>query len=248
VERQSERHITKGAVLITGAGRGIGQATACLLATAGYPLVLVSKTAKFLDATRRLCARAVSTYSLPMDVCDERQFAALRQLLDNQVPFLHAVINNAGVGHWSAIDHMSAESWDVQLDTNLRGPFLVIRETLPYFRRQGYGLYVNVGSDCSLVGMPQRAAYNASNFGLVGLTASLRSEVSANGIHACMIYPGKTDTHFREHQPGDRPGALHPNDVAEVIGFVVRQYPRMVVADISVFPRNGGLTGPRSFV
>ena len=124
----------------------------------------------------------------------------------------------------------------------------MVRATLPYLRRQGYGLYVNVGSDCSLVGMPERAAYNASKFGLVGLTASLRAELGQYGIHACVVFPGKTDTYFRGHRPGDRPGALSAKAVAEVIAFAVALYPTAVVGEVSVFPSSARLEGMRSVV
>lgn len=237
----------RGTVLVTGAGRGIGQATAKVLAVAGYPLLLVSKTAHSLHETHRMCALHVPTQSVILDVRDEGQVARLQQTLGD-LPALHAVVNNAGVGQWSAIGQTSLEAWNTQLDTNLRGPFLIIRETLPYFRRQGHGLYVNVGSDSSLVGMPHRAAYNASKFGLVGLTASLRAEVGAEGIHACVIYAGKTDTYFREYSPGDRPGALSAADVATVIAFVIQQYPHLIIGEVSVFPPGDGLTGTRSFL
>lgn len=238
---------SKGTVLITGAGRGIGRAVARTLAAAHYPLALVSKSEEYLRETHALCAADTITHSLVLDVRDEAQVSRLRRLLE-ECPTLHAVVNNAGVGQWNPIEQMSTASWDNQLQTNLRGPFLIIRETLGYFRRHGAGLYVNVGSDCSLVGMPERAAYNASKFGLVGLTVSLRAEAKADGIHACMVYAGKTDTYFRDHQPGDRPMALAAADVAEVIAFVIQRYPRIVIEEVSIFSPHESLTGTRSLL
>jgi len=237
----------KGAVVITGAGRGIGQEIAKKLAVAHFPLVLISKSAELLKKTHNMCKSTIPVQSIVIDVRKEEEVCKLSSLLNN-FPSLHAVVNNAGVGHWSPIEETSIDNWNNQIDTNLRGAFLTIRETLPHFRRQGHGIYINVGSDCSLIGMPHRAAYNSSKFGLVGLTVSLRAEVESEGVHACMVYAGKADTYFRDHQPGDRPGALDASDVAEVIAFVIKNYPRIVVGEVSVFPPKGGLSGVRSFI
>ncbi|MGH8000634.1 MAG: SDR family oxidoreductase, partial [Brasilonema sp.] len=203
-------------VLITGAGQGLGRELAFALAKLKYSLILVSRTKKFLDETHQHCQSLVPTTSIVMDLRDEEQVTKLDPIL-KETSHLHAVVNNAGIGEWAPIENFSTESWDSQIETNLRGPFLVIRETLPFLKQQKQGLYVNVGSDCSLVGMPKRIAYNASKYGLVGLTTSLRSEVVDDGIHASLIFLGKTDTYFRNHKPGDRPGALIPEDVAEAI-------------------------------
>jgi NAD(P)-dependent dehydrogenase (short-subunit alcohol dehydrogenase family) len=216
------------------------------LAAAGYPLILLSKSEEHLEETRTLCA-AVPALGVVADLRNPDDVVRLREAL-RQTTYLHAVVNNAGVGDWQPIDEMSVESWDDQLDTNLRGPFLVVRETLKHFQRQGEGLYINIGSDCSLVGMANRAAYNASKFGLVGLTACLRAEAGPLGVHSCMVYAGKVDTYFRGHQPGERPGALSADDAAEVIEFVIRMYPRVVIGEVSVFPPSGGLCGPRSLI
>lgn len=232
----SDETSARGAVLITGAGRGIGRAVAVAVAAAGFPLIITSRRGESLATTRAACERLVDTRSLVVDVRIASQVRMLRTLLDS-AGLLHAVVNNAGVGEWHPIESTSDEAWDQQIDTNLRGPFFVMRETLPYLRRQRGGLYVNVGSDCSRVGMPERSAYNASKFGLVGLTQSLRAEAGPDGVHACLVYVGKTDTYFRGHHPGDRPGALAAEDVAEAIAFIIEAYPRFVIEELSVMPR-----------
>jgi 3-oxoacyl-[acyl-carrier protein] reductase len=235
-------------VLITGAGRGLGRELAFALAKLKYSLILVSRSKEYLDETHQYCCSLVPTKSVIVDVRDETQVAKLSSILQETPIHLHAVINNAGMGEWAPLEKLSRESWDCQIETNLRGSFLVIRETLPVFRQQQQGLYVNIGSDCSLVGMPERGAYNASKYGLVGLTTSLRAELAGIPIHASLVFLGKTDTFFRNHKPGDRPDSLKPEDVAEAIAFVVDLYPRVVIEEISMLPPGGALTGVRSFI
>jgi NAD(P)-dependent dehydrogenase (short-subunit alcohol dehydrogenase family) len=239
--------VEKGAVLITGAGRGIGREIALRLAHLGYPLVLLSKTEAHLRETQALCAALVPSRVLVLDVTREEEIPILRECLAD-VPRLHAVVNNAGVGEWEDLETLSTAAWDWQIATNLRGPFWIIRETLPILKRQRCGLYVNIGSDCSLVGMPRRAAYNASKFGLVGLTVCLRTEGSAHGVHAAMVYLGKTDTYFRNHRPGSRSNALTGRDAAEPVAFVIDAYPRIVIEEISVFAPGEHLAGTRSLL
>lgn len=237
----------KGTVVVTGAGRGIGRALSLILARSGYSLVLLSRSAGPLEETRCLCEDLTPVSAIVADVRDPGPLAALTEALASGGP-VHAVVNNAGVGEWSPVHELSEESWRRQLDTNLTGAFHVVRATLPTLRRQRRGLYVNIGSDSSLVGISGRAAYNASKFGLVGLTMSMRAELAGDGVHASIIYAGKADTHFRGLQPGDRPGALRPELVAAAAAFIIDQYPDALVGELSVFPPGPGAAGPRTLV
>jgi NAD(P)-dependent dehydrogenase (short-subunit alcohol dehydrogenase family) len=184
---------------------------------------------------------------LVADVGDPGQLRPLTSLLE-RLPPLHAAVNNAGMGIWRPIEEMTTEEWDRQLRTNLTGSFHVVRVTVPLFDRRGRGLYVNIASDCALVGMKERAAYNASKFGLVGLTAAMRAELAERNIATSVVFAGKTDTYFRGRRPGDRPGALDPGEVAATVAFVVERFPRALVSEIAVFPPREHLDGPRSLV
>ncbi|WP_461342759.1 SDR family oxidoreductase [Bradyrhizobium liaoningense] len=230
----------RGTVLLTGAGRGIGRALSQRLASSGYPLILVSRSERHLEETYRLCANRSAIRTVIMDVREETETRKLRDALQG-CENLHAVVNNAGIGEWMPFEEVTTASWNDQINTNLRGPFFIIRETLGRFRQQGRGLYVNIGSDSSLIGMPHRAAYNASKHGLVGLTAALRAELVDTDIHASLVYLGRVDTFFRNRVPGDRPDGMHAAEAAEVIAFVIGAYPQVIIEEISAFPPRGGL-------
>jgi NAD(P)-dependent dehydrogenase (short-subunit alcohol dehydrogenase family) len=218
------------------------------LAERGYALALVSRSAETLEETVAAAAgEGTRVETLVADVGDPAQLEPLLPLLE-RLPSLHAVVNNAGMGIWRPIEEMTDEEWEVQLRTNLTGSFNVVRATVPLFDRRGRGLYVNIASDCALVGMKERAAYNASKFGLVGLTATMRAELAERGIATSVVFAGKTDTYFRGRQPGDRPGALEASEVAETVAFVVDRFPQALVSEIAVFPPGEYLTGPRSLV
>lgn len=232
--------------LITGAGRGIGRATALMLAERGHRLLLLSKSAGPLAETAARCRKHAPAQEVVADVSDPSCVAALeRALAETDVD---VVVNNAGVGEWAPLDQLSLESWDTQLNTNLRGPFLVVQRTVERFVKRGRGLYVNVGSDSSLVGKRERAAYNASKFGLVGLTACMRAELTPANIHTALVLAGSTDTHFRGMTPGARPGSLPADAVARTIVFIIDQYPESAVGEVTVAPVGSGLDGPRSLV
>jgi NAD(P)-dependent dehydrogenase (short-subunit alcohol dehydrogenase family) len=236
----------RGATLITGAGRGIGRATALMLAERGHPLLLLSKSAEMLAETAAACRVHVPTRERVVDLSRPECVDDLDALIVGTE--LKAVVNNAGVGDWAPIDQLSVTSWDTQINTNLRGPFLVVQRTLDHFKRSGRGLFVNVGSDSSLVGKKERAAYNASKFGLVGLTTCMRAEFSGTDIHTALILAGSTDTHFRGKAPGMRPGSMSASSVARAITFTIEQYPDFGVGELSLFPVGSGAEGPRSVV
>ncbi|MGY0234111.1 SDR family NAD(P)-dependent oxidoreductase [Longispora urticae] len=233
-------------MLITGAGKGIGAALAQRLAAAGnYELVLVSRSPESLEDVATRCRRTVRVTAIAADLADPAAVDSLAPAIA-EAEVLHAVVNNAGIGVFGSLEDLTVAEWDGQCNVNVRAAWLIARACLPALHRAGRGLIVNVGSELSLVGKPDRAAYIASKHALAGLTAGMRADLTHQGIHTCMVYPGHTDSSFRDHQPGDRPGALDPDVVAETIALAIDLYPRGVLTEVCVMPTKDDLTGPRT--
>jgi NAD(P)-dependent dehydrogenase (short-subunit alcohol dehydrogenase family) len=196
-------------VAVTGAGSGIGRATAILAADEGAAGVVVTDCDG--DGLARTLAaideRGVETASLvaPIDEGD-----APDQLVATAVERfgrLDAAVNNAGIrGRLATIDDIDDELWDEVLDVNLRSVFRCVRAELQQMYRQGSGAIVNVAS-AAVFGVPrQLAPYVASKAGLVALTKVAALEAGSHGVRVNVVCPGRTDTPlFNAHARGDGP-------------------------------------------
>ncbi|HXU64974.1 MAG TPA: SDR family oxidoreductase [Polyangia bacterium] len=197
--------------VVTGASRGIGQATARLLAQAG--------------ARVAGCARHAAGEVVACDVgnaADVDRFVA--GVLDRLGP-PDVVVNNAGIATRGPLEETPIQTWDAVMDANLRGTFLVTRGFLPAMRARRSGRIVNVASISGRQGTANLTAYCAAKHGVVGLTRALAEEVRGDGIAVNAVCPGSVDTEMlRVGMPGAKPD-MSPDDVANVIIYLAAYAP-----------------------
>lgn len=188
--------------LITGGGRGIGEAVALSYAREGADLILVSRTLKEVEVVstevRSLGRRVLA---MRVDVSDEGQVAEMvRRGLDEfgQVDIL---VNNAGVFMGEEIlTDIPLRDWDQTIAVNLSGPFLVSRAVLPSMIRARRGSIINVSSICGRVGYGGHGAYSASKCGVEGLTRVLAEEVRRYRIRVNAVDPGLVATRLTKYE------------------------------------------------
>jgi 3-oxoacyl-[acyl-carrier protein] reductase len=197
--------------VVTGASRGIGRATAALLAGAG--------------ARVAGCARHAAPEIVACDVgrpADVERFAA--EVLRRFGP-PDLLVNNAGLAARARLEETSLEAWDAVLDSNLKGTFLVTRAFLPAMRARRGGRIVNVASISGRQGTAGLTAYCAAKHGVVGLTRALAEELRPDGIAVNAVCPGSVDTEMlRVGMPGARPD-MSPEDVANVVIYLAAYAP-----------------------
>jgi NADP-dependent 3-hydroxy acid dehydrogenase YdfG len=177
--------------LITGAGSGIGAATAIALAQAGVNLILVGRSLDKLDAvaqTARDWNVTVTTHSVDLAQVEtvRDQISAIVQSL----PQLDIVINNAGMGYTGNLMDMPLADWQQVINLNLTSVFQVIQAVLPKLRQQQQGTILNIASIAAHQTFPDWGAYCVSKFGLRALSTTLADEERANGIRVMTISPG----------------------------------------------------------
>jgi 3-oxoacyl-[acyl-carrier protein] reductase len=211
--------------VVTGAGRGIGRATALALARRGLDLALLGRTESTLHATAAEVERAgVRALVARADVGVEEDVARAVHAVTAAFGAPHVVVNNAGIaGRKAPIEETSATEWEAVMAVNLRGLFLVTRAFLPSMRAAGRGRFVTMASISATLGTAGLAPYCAAKWGAVGFTKSLAEELRGTGLQALAILPGSVDTPMVE--VGGFPPQMQPEDVARVVVFAALDAP-----------------------
>lgn len=211
--------------LVTGAGRGIGRATALALAAAGHDLALVAleadEVAAVADEVRALGRRA---HAHACDVAEADAIAHAAAAARDALGPVAVLVNNAGtILLPDDVVHASAARWDRTFDVNVRAAYLFCAALLPQMLAAGRGRVVNVASTAGLRGLPYRLAYVASKHAVVGLTRALAAEVRHPGVTVNAVCPGAVRTRLTagSRPDADRSGWLEPEDVARTIRHLV---------------------------
>jgi 3-oxoacyl-[acyl-carrier protein] reductase len=191
--------------VITGASQGIGRSLAHQIAKTGYKVVAGARSMDKLESLAGEINNAGGTaFALSLDVSDSSSIDNFKKEVEKLgIPSM--VINNAGIGRFGPTDEVSREDWDIQLNTNLRGAFLVTKAFLPKMKRDQEGTIVFINSVAGIQPFSHSAAYVASKFGLRGFAAALREELREYNIKVISVHPGAVNTPFWESIPGEFP-------------------------------------------
>lgn len=207
--------------LVTGAGRGIGLATAEALAAEGYRVVLAElQPGLGRRAERRLARRGATALFVRTDVADPRAVARMARVVQRRFGRVDCLVNNAGVLETGPLNHLGARAIERLLAVNLAGPLLVSRAVLPRMLRRRAGAIVNVASLLGKLGAADYVAYCASKFGVVGFTEALADELASTGVRTWAVCPGQVDTPMARKAGAtarERRGLIRPATVARVI-------------------------------
>ena len=223
--------------LVTGGSSGIGLAVARMLRQEGYELTLAARTLGRLEAA----AQELSAEIVQTDVTKEDDCVRLVAAHAARWGGLDVLINSAGVGIAGLIGDTSTKHWDLQQSVNLRGAFLVTRESLPHLRTSR-GYVVNLASIAGTVPAPGLAAYGAAKSALISLSRSLDREEAHHGVRVTALCPGFVDTPMAQWSgiPGDE--MIRPEDCAELIRSLLRLSPHARVP-VVVMERADALAG-----
>ena len=241
--RQAENPLRGKVTVITGAGRGIGLAIARRLAAAGCDLVLAGRSVSALkSAERELARRKVRVLTQGCDVRDPQSVAALASATKKHFRRVDVLINNAGITQPSLpVETLDYATWKDVIDTNLNGMFLVTREILPLMRRGG--TIVNNLSLAATRVFAGMSAYDASKFGALGFTDTLREELRPKGIRVIALIPGATDTAIWDTLWPDAPRKkmMSPDTVASAVVSALSLPQNSTVEEIKLQPTGGTL-------
>lgn len=190
--------------LVTGAGRGIGQAIALAFAREGASVAVLDRTSESSQETlaglRQLGATAEAVSA---DVADEGSVTAAIAAADAALGGIDVIVNNAGIDTTSRVVDMPTEMWDEMIAVNLRSVFLCTRAVLPGMIARRWGRVISISSQLAHKGAADMAHYAAAKAGVIGFTRSLAYEVAKDGITVNAICPGPVDTALYRGIPED---------------------------------------------
>lgn len=225
--------------LVTGGSKGIGFAVAQALLSAGANVVICARDAKQLDgALANLRGQTQGKLSgRTADVSDSDQVARLFEFADQQLGGLDILVNNAGAGVFRAADELTIEEWNRVIGTNLSGAFYCTREALARFHRARGGAIINISSLAGKNPFAGGAAYNASKFGLNGLSEAAMLDHRYDNVRVSYVMPGSVDTDFGGHPGGRRSEwKIAPEDVAAIVVQILQMPARTLISRVEVRP------------
>lgn len=231
--------------MITGASSGIGWATAKALANEGYRLILCGRR------TERLAALAseleVDTLQLSFDVRERETVLNTIEGLPEEWKAVDVLINNAGNAHGlSKIQEGNIDDWDAMIDINVKGLLYVTRAIVPGMVQRGSGHIVNIGSIAGKEAYPNGNVYCGSKHAVDAINNGMRMDLNGTGVKVSQVCPGLVETEFslvRFKGDADRSksvyegfDALQPEDIADLICFIVTRPAHVNISDTIIFP------------
>ncbi|MCL4454466.1 MAG: SDR family oxidoreductase [Deinococcus sp.] len=229
----------KGKVaLVTGASKGIGKAIAEALAGEGVKVGLFARGKEELRQLETSLNKPGSermALALTGDVTQYNDLAAAVGKLEAEFGGLDFLINNAGIGLFKPVHQFDLGEWRTVIETNLTGPFYATKAVVPALERRGGGHIVNIGSLASKNAFTGGAAYNASKFGLLGLSEASMLDLRYLNIRVSSVLPGSVDTEFAANTQG-ADWKIQAKDVAEAVVYQLKSDPRIVPGQLEIRP------------
>ncbi|MGY8951948.1 MAG: SDR family NAD(P)-dependent oxidoreductase [Flavobacteriales bacterium] len=234
-------------ILITGATSGIGKATAELLASLGFRLILAGRRKDRLVELKDNLRHLAKIHILNFDVRDKDAISKLIAGLPKDFREIDVLINNAGNAYgMGPIHEGELDDWDNMIDINLKGLLYVTRAISPQMVERKSGHIINIGSLAGVETYPNGAVYCASKHAVVAASEGMRKDLNPHGVKVSTISPGLVETEFSEVRfHGDKEKAasvykgflpLSAFDIAETIEFVVTRPDHVNIGDMLVLP------------
>lgn len=235
----------KKTVLITGATSGIGKATAQLMAKNNYKVILCGRRQDRLSELEKKLSEFTEVHTLAFDVRDKEVVLERISSLPESFSVIDVLINNAGNAHGlDPIQTGDLDDWDAMIDINVKGLLYVSKAIIPQMTERKSGHIINIGSTAAKEVYPNGNVYCGTKHAVDAISKGMRIDLNPYGIRVGAIHPGMVETEFSEVRfKGDVERAsnvykgfapLQPEDIADIIHFVVSRPYHVNIADLVV--------------
>lgn len=209
----------KKIAIVTGGSRGIGRGIAEALLADGWRVHFCSKSPQSVERAQQELAERFgdAVAGRPVDVRDQAEVDAFVEEVARREGRIDVLVNNAGLGRFGPVDELTGDQWREVIQTNLDGCFYFLRAVAGIMRKQGAGWIFNIASLAGRNAMAGGAAYNASKFGLVGMSEAAMLDLRGHGIRVAAILPGSVATDFGSGGGKGQEWKLQPADIANMV-------------------------------
>jgi 3-oxoacyl-[acyl-carrier protein] reductase len=224
--------------IITGGGRGIGKAIALALALEKAKVVVVSRTLSEVEAVAdKISEIGEEVLAISTDISQKPAVEAVVKKTLERFGKIDILVNCAGVALHNPIPKIREEDWDLTMDVNLKGVFLCTQAVFSHMCDQGSGHIINISSGAGKHADVNCATYAASKFGVMAVTEATYKEGKEYGVKATVVCPGPTDTKMRrDNHEEDLTKIMQPEDISDVVLFVLSQPARAHILEVEVSP------------
>jgi NAD(P)-dependent dehydrogenase (short-subunit alcohol dehydrogenase family) len=238
-QQKIDESVHNKVAIVTGGSGGLGRAVAETLAAAGACVVIGDLLHQQADGlAKELIGLGYQAHSLPLDVTDEVSIDRFFDYIQRELGQLDILINSAGIDVTKPLDELTLDEWDLVLDVNLRGPFLMAKKAIAMMYPARSGHIVNITSTAAKRAWPNASVYHASKWGLLGFSRGLFTEARQYNVKVTAVVPGGMQTGFIfDRFPDVDPNVLQdPKNVARSILHVLTCPADSVIPEIMVLP------------
>jgi len=224
--------------LVTGGTKGIGYATAVEMLKSGMSVMITGRTEKTLQETVDQLNRTYPEKVIGQagDVSNLDDMNATIKTINDKWGGLDVLIANAGIGHFAKIQDMTSEQWNETIDVNLTGVFNSVKSSLDSLKKSK-GYIITIASLAGTNFFARGAAYNASKFGLVGMTQAIMMDLRDDDIKCTTIMPGSVSTHFNGNEPAEKDAwKIQPEDIGQMVIDLLKMPARTLPSKVEVRP------------